>query len=249
MTDRHRIPSQTLEQALRPEGGCPPPERLAAAAASELPAAESESLLAHAAGCAACAAELDLARAFAAEPAASAGTDLAWVLGRLPERLSAPATAAVAKVLPMRPRPARRGFRPALWAAAASVLLAVALGLVALREARSPALPERPLEDVVRGGSIAWTTPLGVLAEAPAVLAWTAVDDPRLARYRVEILDVEERVIAGGESTEPRLSLSAGDRARLETFVGYRVRVVALDRSDRELAASPEAELRVEPAR
>lgn len=242
MTENLRIPIETLDAALRAGEGCATPERIAAALAGELAEAERRALMAHAEGCAACAAEVALAREYF-EAAASA-SEVEDVLARLPE--SPYAARPMAKVLPMRSRrPA--AFRPATWAAAASVLLAVALGWVALRDRGPASLPDRPVTDVVRGGRIEITTSLGALSEAPATIAWREVAGA--ARYRVEILGVDGEPVAAAETTVPHWSVPSESRAALETFVAYRVRVVALDSAGAELAASPAAELRLEPAR
>jgi hypothetical protein len=237
------IPISALEAALAGPGAHPPIERLAATAAGELLAAEAAAIEAHAATCAACGAELELARGFAAAPADDA--DVRWVVERLGAGAERAAGAPpLAKILPMR-GPSAPARRWTVWAAAASVVLAAALGLTALRDARPPALPERPLKDVVRGGEIVWQTPTGALAEAPEIFAWEPVAGA--ARYRIEILDVLGARVAGAEVGEPRWAPSAAERVALESFVTYRVRLVALDPAGGEVAGSV-TELRVEPA-
>lgn len=248
MSDTKRIPVGTLAAALGAGPDCPAPERLAMAAADELPAVERERILAHAAGCATCAAELELARGFAREADPAEAADVAWIVGRLNDRTAAAPAPVGARVLPMRARRApAASARVTIWAAAACATLAVGLSLWAVREERPPGLPERPIEDVVRGGSIEWTTPLGTLASAPGELAWRPVAGA--ARYHVTILDVADRVVVEASPSAPRWTLGVAERGRLETFVLYRVRVVALDAAGRELAASEAAELRLEPAR
>lgn len=252
MSESKRIPVETLARALGAGEGCPALERLVAAAAGELPESERADVLAHAASCAACAAELDLARGFGREPEVDEAADVEWIVGRLRGETAAAsvpaATPAVAKVLPMRPRrgalsPARR----ALWAAAACAALAIGLSFWSVRDGRAPALPERPLVDVVRGGAVELTTALGSLAAAPDEIAWRPVAGA--TSYRAEILDVADRPLLAALVTAERWTLSFEERARLETFVRYRVRVVALDAGGRELAASEPAELRLEPTR
>lgn len=247
MSDGKRIPVDVLAQALRPGAECPEPERLIGAAAGELPGPERERILAHAAGCAACAAELELFASYRRQPAAEEAADLEWIAQRL---AAAPVAgpAPIAKVLPMRlRRTAGAPRRWTLWAAAASAVLAVGLSLWVVRDGVAPALPDRPAADVVRGGSIAWTTPLGTLPEAPVELAWEAV--PGAARYRVEVVDVAGRTRLEATPEAPRWKLDGSERARFETFVLYRVRVSAFDAAGRELAASEAADLRLEPAR
>jgi hypothetical protein len=246
MSETNRIPVEILAKALGAGADCPELARLVAAAADELPAAEREHVLAHAEGCAACGAELELARSFARKPGADETEDLAWIVGRL-DHHAAPAPT-VAKVLPMRPRRAPvTSARLAIWAVAACAALAVGLSFWAVSDGRAPGLPERPLEDAVRGGSISWVTPLGTLPALPDELRWDSVAGA--ASYRVEILDVADRAVLETITTAPGWTPAAADRARLETFVLYRVRVVAVDAAGGELAASEAAELRLEPAR
>jgi hypothetical protein len=238
-----RFPSSALDRALRGPGAHPPLERLAAAAGGELPAAETAAIEAHAAVCAACAAELDLARSFSGEPAEDA--DVRWVVERLRSDAARPAAPALADVLPMRRRPSPARFRAGTWAAAASVVLAAGLGIFALRDSRPPVLPERQAGDPVRGGEIVWTSPLGVVAEAPRRFSWEPVAGA--AGYRIEILDVLGAAVATGEVREARWAPTEAQRAALESYVAYRVRLSALDAAGAELAGSV-AELRVEPA-
>jgi hypothetical protein len=248
MSETNRIPVEILAKALGAGPDCPELARLVAAAADELPAAEREGVLAHAEGCAACGAELELARGFSRKPSADEADDLEWIVGRLDHRAAAAPAPAVARVLPMRPRRAPvTSARLAIWAAAACAALAVGLSFWAVSDGRAPGLPERPLEDVVRGGSIAWVTPVGTLPALPAELRWDSVAGA--ASYRVEILDVADRAVLETTTTAPGWTPAAADRARLETFVLYRVRVVAVDAAGGELAASEAAELRLEPAR
>jgi len=78
-----------LRAAYGPESGCPPPESWHRAAAGELPPGERDRLAAHAAGCPACAAERDLAAAFAAGPepgTAALDADVAAIVARLEAR-------------------------------------------------------------------------------------------------------------------------------------------------------------------
>jgi hypothetical protein len=246
MNEMRRIPIETLAEGLRAGAACPETERLVMAVAGELPAAERERLLAHAAACPACAAELELARGFERAPEAEETADVAWIVEQVERRRREQAP--VAKVLPMRPRRAAGApGRWTAWAAAAALALAVGLSFWAVRDGGGPGLPDRSYQDALRGGSIAWTTPLGTLAAAPSEISWEPVAGA--ASYRVEILDVAGRPVLDATPGAPEWNLTAAERTRLETFVLYRVRVSALDASGRELAASELADLRLEPAR
>ncbi len=246
MSETNRIPVEILAKALGAGADCPELARLVAAAADELPAAEREHVLAHAEGCAACGAELELARSFARKPGADE-TDGPRVDRRAPRPPAAPAPT-VAKVLPMRPRRAPvTSARLAIWAVAACAALAVGLSFWAVATAarrgfpsgrsrtpcaaaRSPGSPRsaRFRRCPTSSGGIRWL--------APRATGWRSSTSPT-ARYSSTI------------TTAPGWTPAAADRARLETFVLYRVRVVAVDAAGGELAASEAAELRLEPAR
>jgi hypothetical protein len=230
-----------LRRALAPTAECPPLDRLAAAALGDLPADEAAVLAAHAAGCAACGAELELARGIAA-PVADADEQgrLEAVLARLTAG-RAEGSGAPARVLAFeRPQAARRGAGAprswTRWAAAALVLLAVAL---AARTMRPPLPPEvlPPGEgEVVRGGEIELEAPLGATAAIPAEFAWRPVAGAE--RYEVELLDVAGERLWSATTAAGRVELPEAARQLLRPRASYAWRVRALDAGGQEIGRS-----------
>jgi hypothetical protein len=231
---------------------CPRPERLLEAVAGELAAPERDAVLRHAAGCDACGAELALARAFA-DPSATVGqderesaalaSDVDWVVAQLEGRRQA-AAPELARVLPMSARRAG-GARGGWLAAAASLALAVGGLYLVTRTVGPPPVPGPPPTDVLRGGEIAWETPLGRLAALPAELAWSAV--PGAVRYRVTAVEAASRApLWSVERATPRLALSPELRQPIVPLTAVELRVEALAPDGARLATSPPAELRLE---
>ena len=245
--------SATVAAALRAPAGCPPLDRLAAAAHGELPEAERTSVLNHAASCPTCAAELDLARSFAGELPAEAsaeGGDVAWVVERLRSTSASSAERPMAPVVPISSRrPAAAAWRG--WAALAATLAAVGIGLTLTLPQRPaeapPAVPSLLGDDVLRGGRIELESALGTLASAPERIAWRAVAGA--VRYRLEIVGVDDAVVVGLDSAMPFVEIPVAERSRLETMVRYRIRVSAFDADGALVAASDPLELAIDPAR
>lgn len=233
-----------LRRALAPTADCPPLDRLAAAALGDLPADEAAGIAAHAAACAACGAELDLARGIAA-PVADADEQerLESVLAHLAAG-RAKGSGAPARVLAFeRPQAARRGAGAmrswTRWAAAALVVLAVAL---AARTMRPPLPPEvlPPGEgDLVRSGEIELEAPLGVTAAIPAELVWRPVAGA--GHYEVELLDVAGERLWTATVTEGRAELPEVARQLLRPRASYAWRVRAFDAGGREIGRSASA--------
>ena len=98
-----------LRAAYGPGAGCPPPESWHRAALGELTPDEAGRLAGHAAACPACAAERDLAAAFAAAPEPAAAADVAAVVARLEARPPHRSAAGGAVVDLPRDRPAAGG--------------------------------------------------------------------------------------------------------------------------------------------
>lgn len=254
MTNQSVLSADLVAAALRAPAGCPPIERLAAAASSrdpnaELSQTELASLLRHADSCPSCAAELDLARSFDADlPGSSSaeGVDLAWVVERLRAGSSPRSERPLARVVSIASRrPATDSWRG--WAALAATLAAIGIGLALSLPQREPAVGSLVGDDVVRGGRIELETALGTLTEAPARIAWRPVAGA--VRYRLEIVGVDDGVVVGLDAATPSVELPAAERARLETFVRYRVRVSAFDASEARIALSAPLALSLEPAR
>ena len=235
-----------LRGALERGPGCPPISRLIDAAFAATPTAEERALLAHAAGCAACGSELELAGVFNA-PARSAeeASEIAWVESRIDlaaargESSSTPAT--LARVLPMRRKERPATAQPAWAKLAAAALLLVGIG-VTLRWSSPwtpPALPDAPPTDVVRGGAFALESPIGELGTAPSRFDWQSV--PGATRYTVEIRDVAGDLVASAEAAESALEIAPDLAAKLESRVAYSWTVVARDAAGSGIARSAPA--------
>ena len=243
MTHADAGTTSPLAAALARRPDCPPLEKLVEAATRPMAAEAAKALREHAAGCPACAAELELAAAFQSPAEGAASADLEWIVGRL---ASGAATApAPARVLELRRRAplATWGLRAA---AVALVTLGLGLGWSSLRSRVAPTLPDAGLSDVVRSGRVVVLAPAGTLAALPESFAWEAV--ARAATYRVELADVADEPIWEGETSATTLALPGAIRARLETLVTYRWRVIARDANGGRLAQSEATEFRLDPA-
>lgn len=253
---------ELLARALARTPDCPPLERLAAAAFEELEPAESARVLEHAAGCAACAVEIELARGFRAEPTDARRNGDAAEVDRIVARLRAATASPVAgsaeatdgrvlrfekKARPHTGTTAAGTVAWQRWAAAALLVLGVGLFYRGSRDL----LPPDPVDpigprggDVVRGG-LRLDAPRGEVVGAPHALAWSAHEGA--VRYRWEILDVAGDPIAAGETAASSAALDAAQRASLRPRTRYGWRVAALDAAGAELASSETVEFFVRP--
>ncbi len=216
-----------LETALSSVGPCPDVEEVAI---TVLEGSEEDlaALETHAAECAACAAEIALARSW--EEAKQDRDDLE------PRR--------VERVVQQAPVPTRRTAGAPRWAVGGG-LAAAALALLVLGLPRTgpPSVPERSgAETIVRSQEVAGLSPDGDLAAAPAALSWDALEGARSYRVRVERVDGE--LVHAGETSETSYALRG--IVELEPHVRYLWRVEALGDSS-VIAASEEASLRVAP--
>ncbi len=260
-----------------PAEGCPSPEEWHRAALGELPAEALDRLARHAAGCPACAAERDLARAFAAGPdpaeAAATAADVTAIVARLEARpphrapRSAPSAAGGA------PAPSAAGGAPTPAAGAgaapaapagrllrfpwrfsgAPALFAVAAALVlalglAYQAGRGAGPPELPDR---REESRVRGGAIDDLAPAGELDAppgaFTWEPVAGAARYRLTLFAVDDRVLWEGEAAAPPAPLPAAVMP-LSSAVTYGWRVEALDREDRVIARSERAQFLIRPA-
>ncbi len=254
--DRNR----PLREALQPAAGCPPLAELVDALFTGAKTPAAEALRAHAAGCFACAAELELARAFDDSPRdAAEAQEIARVAGGFKVLSLVPAAAEspiapppqMARVLKMeRPRLRGKSETPlwTRWAAAAMVV--VGLGFMFEWAHRTiggaPRLPDAPASDVVRSGELLLDSPIGTLHATPAQFSWRAVAGA--GSYRVELRDVAGDLVWQGLSPATTLSAPPELTAKLESFVTYRWNVTALDASASAVAHSAPTSFRIEPS-
>jgi anti-sigma factor RsiW len=225
---------ELLARALARGPECPPLERLAELVHGQVDAAERAALEAHAASCPACAAELELARAF--DPAATDAAEAADI-DRVAAALDGRGGSARVLAFPgRRERRTRSAASPAWtrWAAAALVLLGIGFAFQATRQALPPEVLGPIDGDVVRGSELEPIAPIGEVAVVPAELAFGTVAGA--ARYRVELLDVAGKSLWSADVAAPPAPLDEPARALLRSRASYGWRAVALAADGAELA-------------
>jgi hypothetical protein len=256
-----------LREALAPGPGCPPLAELLDSHFGGAVGPRAEELRAHAAGCAACSAELTLAGAFDATPAnAAEAQEIAWVAARIrqPAAMGESAAPPLARVLPMAPhaakrarqaKSARRGAEMSLWNRwAAAALVVVGLGVafewahrtIGAGPATSSGVASLD-SDVVRGGTILLESPAGRQTRPVSEFAWRAV--PGATSYRIEIRDGAGEAVWQGAAPTSRLATPPQLAALLETYVTYSWAVTALDGTENAVGHSPAVTFAIEPAR
>lgn len=224
------------------DGECPPPEAYLADELAALDKAARERLDAHAATCAACAAERDLAAGFDASATAEERRDVERIVRRLERRP---------------PHGRRPGWgwgslswtdlvrTPAFQLAAAAVLV-IGVGLGVREAATPPTLGTAPDPSAVRSSTLELLSPVGELAGLPDALRWQEVEGAEL--YRVSVLAVDDSELWSAETTRPSIEIDERLGAAVRPAVWYRWRVEALDRAGSRIAWSPEARFRVAPS-
>ncbi|HXU46839.1 MAG TPA: hypothetical protein VN783_15025, partial [Thermoanaerobaculia bacterium] len=241
--------------------GCPPPEVFLEEEWDRLTPAERSRIEEHAATCAACAAERDLARLWdlpadsgdlAPDPA-----DVAYVVSRL--RRPAQAIAAPSNVVPFpgaRATPPRdaapvavrtsRSHRGA-WGLALAAALALGIGLtLEMRRGSLPAVPPPTSgEDTHRGAAVLLRGPEGELAAAPRELSWEPVAGA--ASYRATLREPLGAEVWRGTAKSPRIELPEAVRSSLATAVVYAWGVEAFDAAGARLAGSEPLKFRITP--
>jgi hypothetical protein len=248
---------------------CPTPEEFAALALGDLETARAAALEAHAASCALCAAERELAREFVvAEVDRATEGDVAHIVAALetnlpvtsvrrategtvvafPSTAASPATGRGNTVRTL--NSTWRRWRTPLAAAAA---LTLAAGLFWQNRGTGGLEPLPPPQD---GGptrsAVELLNPVGdqrvTAATPPArlVFRWRPVDGA--ATYRVELSDVTGRVLWNSEVVSPEANVPAALRESLTTRVRYLWTVTALDDRSQPLASSEPAAFRFQPS-
>jgi hypothetical protein len=242
-----------LREALARPADCPQLERLIDAAFAATPTAAERALLEHASACAACAAELDLARSFDGEArSAEESGEIAWVAGRIDVaagRKASDAAAPLARVLPMRRTSKRREAATnsapwSRWAAAALVLVGLGVALRWNATSRPPSLPDGPISDVVRGAELVLDTPVGDVESEPREFRWRAVTGAE--GYRIEVRDVAGDLLYAAESGATAFATPPELAGTLESRVSYSWVVVARGAGGVELTRSTPAIFRFE---
>lgn len=233
-----------------PGPDCPAPEVWLEDA--PLAAEERARIDAHAQGCPACAAERELARAFAGdEPAkkdAGLSKDADAVVRRLRDNApwrARPAPAAAVRDIRSAGRQRRRPFTGVPLALAAGIVLT--LGVV-LRVAgpHAPPLGAPGAGDVLRGGAIETSAPSGDVPATPEDLRWREV--PGAASYRVSVLGVDDEPLWSATVVSPPVELPESVRETLHASVLYRWDVEAMDGNGARIAWSKPTPFRIESA-
>ena len=218
--------SESLREAMSPDGDCPSPEDYLRLEAGEASPEEGRRLLEHAGRCPACAAERDLARAFHEGP--EPGEDVDFVVERLRDLR-----------LHEAPRPLE--FRPrrsaaVRWAASLAALVALAVGLSVYTVQKPPPLPEPGRAEVFRGDEIRDLQPSGEFPEVPRQFRWSAIEGA--ASYRVTLRAVDETVLWQESVAQPSARLPEEVARGLHPAVLYAWTVEALNARGERLAAS-----------
>lgn len=226
-----------VRRAYAGEEGCPPPEAYLPAELAALDAADRRTLEDHADGCAACAAERELARAFEAAPRADNGAAVAGTVRRLERR----------------PPHGRRGsgswstlLRLPAFQLGVAVLAVVTLGLVIRDTLVPPSLGPVPERGSMRSSSLEVVAPSGDLVAMPVEFVWVRVDGA--SGYRVTVRAVDDTEIWSTESETPAVAVDDALRNLLREAVWYSWTVEASDSSGRRLAWSPDVRFRVRPS-
>jgi hypothetical protein len=219
--------SESLREALSPDGACPSPEDYLRLESGETNPEEGRRLLEHAERCPACAAELELARVFHAGPE-EGSEDLDFVVGRL-ESLRLHETPR-----PLEFRPRRKAV--VRWAASLAALVALAVGLSVYTSQKAPSLPEPGREEVFRGAEIHDLQPSGEFPEVPRGFRWSAIEGA--ASYRVTLRAVDETVLWEESVAQPSARLPEEVARGLHPAVLYAWTVEALNERGERLAVS-----------
>ena len=217
---------ELYEQALAARGAgarerCVTPEAMLALVRREGSEDERLATLDHVMACAACSRELELLRAIERAGAESGAADAVT---------PAAEREATADVVPIRPRarPTWQRFVPL--ALAASLLLAIGVGV--LQRDGGPGV-----EDVVRGDVVGVTllAPAAEVARgAPVTFAWRPVPDA--VRYELELLDATGTVVYSATTGDTTAMM--GDARRLEPGGEYRWWVRGVDAGGAQRASA-----------
>lgn len=235
MSDRLREAMQTLSEAGTTRETCPSPEiwhEFASGFLGEPGTLSSDGpwtakgLESHVAICGVCAAELELARAFAAEASAASSAPMETSRAGSPE-LDATDSAVASLETARAARAAAEESAPSTlqtwagvrgWLAAAAVLLALTAGY-SFWAMRPPAVEGPGSGAVMRGEGVTLSAPLDEIDGIPERLEWLAADG--VESYQVEIRRLDGRIVLSREVSTPVLRLTAAERRALEPFVTY----------------------------
>ena len=226
-----------LRQALAPGADCLSVEKLELCLRGEI----ANEFSAHLASCVHCRAELELLRAFYADPRSPAETE---AVREITQRLRAPQT-----VGPAVPRSWWQDFLQARWLspaalAAAALLIVTAVGLE-VRHGAAPRIeaPNRAADSVLRSGRVTLIAPAGDLASAPAQVQWQPVAGA--AKYEVRLFEVDRSEVWRDSTPGLQKDIPQPVRARIVPAKPFLLQVAAFDAAGRQLAESELVRFRI----
>ena len=230
-----------LRQAYVSDSDCPPPETYLKDSLERMSSEAREAVLAHGARCPACAAELDLARAYDASPQemSQQRADVDFVVSRLQSPLTSEPRATAPSAV-VRPR-----LRSHWGLAAAAVFIFALVGAVTLLRSPAPSLPDRADAPVMRGTRVEIQSPVGGLDVMPTVLRW--IETPQAQIYRVRLIRVDESILAQYVVKDTHVDLPEELLGQLRPAVTYYWEVEALDSGETRIALSDRVQFRVNP--
>lgn len=221
------------DEDARVQGGCRSPEWWFELAAGHADREAAQAALDHAADCARCSSERTLAEAFV--EAQNEATASAAVGQNVDDEIAKPLIFRVPEPETERLSGSERSsFGSARWLAAAAVVLAIA-GTYSLTSVRAPDVRPPGSGETMRSQFIDVDGPSGDIESAPTQFEWT---DVGATAYKVEFKRVDGKSVLERNVSEPRLTLTPEERAKLERFVTYRMTVTSTTQSDAKLSSN-----------
>ena len=239
MGSEHSRERRLLSRAFAAGKNCLSVEELDMCAGGDAP----PELSLHVESCAHCQAELELLRAFYADPR---DPDEAQAVREVMRRMQAPRA-----VRPTVPRAwwrdvlQVRWFSPAAMAAAA-LLIVTAVGLER-RHSDAPQVyaPNRAEDNVLRSGRLALIAPSGDLQSAPVQVRWQAAAGA--ARYEVRLFEVDHSQVWSDSTSALQTDIPQAVRVRMVPAKPWLLQITALDSAGRKLAESELVRFRILP--
>src|SRR5262252_6055532 len=235
MTDK-----KILKAALASTPDCLSAEQL------EAITAEQSSQHPHLSSCARCQAELALLRSFESnQPLADEGAAVGWISSQLERRREE-----IRKPVGERRAASIDQDRPSWWermfgggrlglAIPAVALVAVAVaGIFLLRSPHQPELQANlgSQPTVYRSQELRVTSPVGELDQLPSSFEWVA--DPSAAKYKIEVMEVDQNPLWTGESSANVIAVPPSLRAKIMPGKPILWRVTAVNARGEAVSAS-----------
>ena len=194
----------------------------------------------HASKCPRCQSEVAMLRAFESDAALPAeGAAVAWISSQLDRRLEQ------IKNPRQQRRQQTRLWLGRLWSYGklrlflpAAVVSAVAIAIVAIRPSREPELSAHLGNGptILRTEEIKLVRPAGEIPQAPQKLEWEAF--PGVAKYKVQIMEVDESMLWTSQTTDNSVTIPASVRTIIIPGKTMLWRVTASDFQGRVIASS-----------